>query len=78
MFIRKEIYDSAPYYWIIIGIALIVLGTYLGVADGSEHFALGMISGIISCAWGLRVFQHRLSQKVLRRCSTCAEQIEQP
>jgi hypothetical protein len=77
VFIRKEIYDSAPYYWVILGVVLIVLGTYLGVADGSDHFALGLICGVISCTWGLRVFRQRLLREARPRCPTCTENIEQ-
>jgi hypothetical protein len=77
VFIRRELYDSAPYYWVIVGIILLVLGTYLAVAGTSGHFVLGLISGAISCAWGLCVFQQQLSRKVQRRCSTCDENLQQ-
>ena len=75
--IPRGLYDSAPYYWVVIGIVLLVLGTYVAVTGASAHYALGLISGVISCIWGLRVFQQRLSRRVQGRCSTCDKHVQQ-
>lgn len=76
MFIPRGLYDSAPYYWLVGGIILLVLGTYLAASVAYEHYVLGLIGGSISCAWGLWVFRQRLSRRGQPRCSTCGEYLE--
>jgi hypothetical protein len=76
MFIPRILYESAPYYWLVGGIVLLVLGTYLAASIAYEHYVLGLVAGSISCAWGLWVFRQRLSRRAQLRCSACGESLE--
>lgn len=76
MFIPRVLYDSAPYYWLVGGIVLLVLGTYLAAAAASELYLAGIFAGSVSCTWGLWVFRQRLSRRGQPRCSSCGEYLE--
>ncbi len=77
MFLPKGIYERAPYYWIILGVFLIIMGVYLGVTSDSTYSIAGMGIGAISCIWGLLVFQRRLEREVRHPCSTYDEYLDQ-
>lgn len=77
MFIPKGLYEYAPFYWIVLGIFLIVVGTYLGTAGNSLYLYAGIGGGAIAALWGLRVFQRRLSQANRQPCSTYDEYLDQ-
>ena len=77
MFVPKVVYEYAPYYWIVLGIFLIVVGTYLGMAGNHTYLLAGVGGGAIACIWGLLVFQRRLSQTNRQPCSTYDEYLDQ-
>ena len=70
MYVPKGIYERAPYYWIILGVLLIVMGTYLVATGNNNFFAAGIIGGLIACVWGLRIVRHRLVRENRKICST--------
>lgn len=77
MFIPKGVYEYAPYYWIVLGIFLIAVGTYLGTTGNDTFLIAGIGGGLVACLWGLRVFQRRLSRTDRKPCSTYDEYLDQ-
>lgn len=77
MFVPKVIYENAPFYWIVLGILLIVTGTYYGKEGDMVFFFAGVGGGAIACVWGLVVFGRRLAQKSRQPCSTYDEYLDQ-
>ncbi|NIS91291.1 MAG: hypothetical protein GTN98_14660 [Woeseiaceae bacterium] len=77
MFIPKGIYETAPYYWIVLGISLIGVGTYLGTEGNHLFLFAGIGGGTIACIWGLVVFKQRISQQSRQTCSTYDEYLDQ-
>jgi hypothetical protein len=77
MFISRGLYERAPYYWVILGVLLIVMGTYLGASADAKYYVGGTGGGILACIWGLLIFRKRLSREARRPCSTYDEYLEQ-
>jgi len=77
MFIRKSIYENAPYYWIVLGILLIAFGIFYGLSGNQEFFLAGMGGGAFACIWGLFIFRRRLNQEARKPCSTYDEYLDQ-
>lgn len=77
MFVPKFVYEYAPFYWIILGVLLIAVGTYLGRAGNEVLFFAGIGGGAIACVWGLVVFGRRLSQESRKPCATYDEYLDQ-
>ena len=63
MIISQNLYDRSPYYWTVVGAALIFVGTYLGVTQHALWYAFGIGGGSFACAWALRIFRLRLARK---------------
>lgn len=59
MYLPNSLYERAPYYWLFIGLLLMVLGVYLGLQMDPAFLYLGVTLGVLSFAWGVRVFLHR-------------------
>ncbi|MDH3334410.1 MAG: hypothetical protein OES59_00420 [Gammaproteobacteria bacterium] len=59
MYLPNSIYERAPHYWLLIGLLLVILGVYLGIEMNSKFLAAGVLLGLSSCAWGVRVFLRR-------------------
>jgi len=59
MWLPSALYEKAPHYWLLLGLLLIVLGVYLGVEVALPYMLLGVGSGVISCAWGIRTYWRR-------------------
>jgi len=70
MFIRKSLYENAPYYWIVLGILLIAFGIW-------EYSLVGIGGGAFACIWGLLIFRRRLAQEKRQPCSTYDEYLDQ-
>lgn len=63
MYIPKIIYQYAPYYWLVVGILLALLG-FLVDAEGNQMFRYFSVSlGALSCLWGLRILFMRRTQQ---------------
>lgn len=77
MFVPKSIYDKAPFYWIILGVLLIVTGTYYGKAGDPIFFLAGIGGGAIACIWGLVVFSKRLAQQSRLSTATYDDYLDQ-
>jgi len=77
MFIRKSIYENAPYYWIVIGVLLIAFGIYYGKSGNQEFFLAGIGGGVFACIWGLFIVKRRLGQEARKPCSTYDEYLDQ-
>lgn len=59
MWLPTPVYERAPYYWLLLGLLLIVTGTYLGLQADRIYLYLGAPVGLASCAWGIRVLMRR-------------------
>jgi len=59
MYLPNSIYERAPYYWLLMGLLLLILGVYLGIQMDSRFLVLGVLLGVASCAWGIRVLLRR-------------------
>jgi len=59
MYLPNSIYERAPHYWLLIGLLLVMLGVYLGIQMNSKFLVVGVLLGLASCAWGLRVLLRR-------------------
>lgn len=77
MFVPKSLYESAPYYWIVLGIVLIIMGVYLGATGNLTYSLAGIGGGAISCIWGLLVFQRRLANDARKPCTTYDDYLDQ-
>jgi len=77
MYLSKTFYERAPYYWMILGILLILVGTYLGSSVDQIYYFMGIGGGGIACAWGLWVFQQRLARDKRRVCETYDDYLEE-
>ena len=77
MFIPKFVYEKAPYYWIVLGVLLIVFGIYYFQDGNREYFLAGIGGGAFACIWGLLVFRRRLAQETRQPCSTYDDYLDQ-
>jgi hypothetical protein len=77
MFVPKIVYEKAPFYWIILGVLLIVTGTYYGKAGDPVFFLAGIGGGAIAFVWGLVIFSRRLAQESRKPCATYDEYLDQ-
>lgn len=59
MYLPNSLYERAPHYWVFIGLLLIVVGVYLGAHVSTKFTVVGVLMGVLSCAWGARVFLRR-------------------
>lgn len=59
MHLPNSLYERAPYYWLFVGLLLVVLGVYLGVQMDTKFLYVGGTLGVVSCLWALRVFLYR-------------------
>jgi hypothetical protein len=41
------------------GLLLVILGVYLGIEMNSKFLVVGVLLGLASCAWGIRVLLRR-------------------
>ena len=77
MFIPRGLYERAPYYWVILGAVLMMMGVYLGATAGSGYYFAGVGCGAIALVWGLLTFRKRLIRDVRRPCSTYDDYLDQ-
>lgn len=59
MYLPNSVYERAPYYWLFIGLLLVILGVYLGLEVNSKFLVVGVLLGLASCGWGVRVLLRR-------------------
>jgi len=59
MYLPNSVYERAPHYWIFIGMLLVMLGIYLGTQTDSRFLVVGVLLGVTSCLWGIRVLLRR-------------------
>ncbi len=63
MYIPKSIYTYAPYYWIIVGVLLALLGLRVGSEGGQMFQYFSVTLGALSAAWGVRIIFIRRAQR---------------
>ncbi|MDH5454428.1 MAG: hypothetical protein OEY37_00055 [Gammaproteobacteria bacterium] len=70
MYIPKPIYDYAPYYWLVVGLLLILLGFRVG-SEGGQMFQYFSVSlGALSAVWGVRILLRRRERQRLDALET--------
>ncbi|RZV36126.1 MAG: hypothetical protein EX272_09295 [Chromatiales bacterium] len=63
MYIPKSIYTYAPFYWLVVGALLALLGFRVG-SEGGEMFQYFSVAlGALSAVWGLRIIFMRRAQQ---------------
>jgi hypothetical protein len=77
MYVPKTVYENAPYYWIVLGVLLILFGAFYGKAGDMKFLVAGLGGGAFACIWGLLVFKRRLAQESRKPCSTYDEYLDQ-
>ena len=77
MYIPKTVYENAPYYWIVLGVLLILVGVFYARTGHQEFFLAGVAGGTFALVWGLFVFKRRLAQAKRKVCSTYDEYLDQ-
>jgi hypothetical protein len=77
MFIPRGLYERAPYYWVVLGAILMMMGTYLGTTASPSYYIGGVGGGAIAFVWGLLIFRQRLLREVRRPCTTYDEYLDQ-
>jgi len=59
MWLPSAVYERAPQYWLLLGLLLIITGTYLGFQVGRMFMYVGIGVGLACCAWSIRVLMQR-------------------
>ena len=59
MYLPNSVYERAPQYWLFIGALLVILGVYLGIEMDRRFLVVGILLGLTSCAWGVRILVRR-------------------
>lgn len=59
MWLPTPVYARAPYYWMLMGALLVIVGVYLGFEGNRGFMYFGLVTGFASCAWGGRVYTRR-------------------
>jgi len=63
MYIPKSIYTYAPYYWIVVGVLLVLLGFRVGSEGGQMFQYFSATLGALSAGWGIRIIFMRRAQE---------------
>ena len=63
MWLPTPVYEKAPHYWLLLGLLVIVVGSYLGYERNPVFIYTGVAVGIACCAWGVRVFTKRAQSR---------------
>lgn len=63
MYIPKSIYTYAPYYWLVVGALLALLGFRVGSEGGQMFQYFAVTLGVLSAAWGVRIILMRRAQR---------------
>ena len=63
MYIPKSIYTYAPYYWLVVGALLALLGFRVGSEGGQMFQYFSVTLGALSAAWGVRIILMRRAQR---------------
>jgi purine-cytosine permease-like protein len=52
-------YERAPYFWLLVGLALVIVSVYLGIEMSRTFLYYGLPLGFGSCIWGIRILMKR-------------------
>lgn len=51
--------ERAPHYWLLLGLLLIITGTYLAIAMQRSYLYIAAGAGLACCMWSIRIFVRR-------------------
>jgi len=63
VWLPSQFYEKAPYYWLLLGLLFIVVGSYLGMQVDLNYLYLGVATGLGCCFWSVRVFTARAKHR---------------
>ena len=63
MWLPSQFYEKAPYYWLLLGLLFIVVGSYLGLQVELNYLYFGVAVGLCCCLWSIRVFTVRAKHR---------------
>jgi hypothetical protein len=75
MYIPKPIYQYAPYYWLVVGVLLALLGFRVGSEGGQMFQYFSVTLGALSCAWGVRIIFLRRAEQRLTTVDTAVSEV---
>lgn len=67
MYLPTNVYERVPYYWTVLGIVLIAMGTLLGALGHGILALTGVGGGAMCCIWARVVLQRRRAQELVRQ-----------
>ena len=63
MWLPDPIYRRAPYYWMLLGVLFVAVGTYRALQGDALTAWICLVSGIANCFWSLRVALRRRTRR---------------
>ena len=63
MYLPESIYKRAPYYWMLLGVLFVALGTYRTSQGDLPIGVTCLVAGLASCFWSLHVALRRRTRQ---------------
>jgi len=67
MWLPDSIYERAAHYWLLLGLLLIVVGTYLAIELQRGYLYISVGVGLSCCYWSMLVFKKRKPRRAKER-----------
>ncbi|MDH3614387.1 MAG: hypothetical protein OEU90_05255 [Gammaproteobacteria bacterium] len=77
MWLSSNFYERAPQYWLLIGLLLVITGTYLGLQVERMYMYFGVATGVTCIVWSVVVFIRRAKRLNRQPIETYDEYLEQ-
>ena len=77
MWLSSNLYERAPQYWLLIGLLLVIIGTYLGLQVERMYMYFGVPAGTICIIWSIVVFIRRTKRVNRQPIETYDDYLEQ-
>lgn len=77
MWLPLKFYERAPQYWLLIGLLLVITGSYLGLQVERMYMYLGVTTGVICIVWSIAIFIRRTQRVNRQPIETYDEYLEQ-
>lgn len=73
MYLPKSVYKAAPFYWIVVGVLMALLGLRIGQEGGHLFRNFAVALGALSCVWGVRILLVRRSRNTEEAAAAAAQ-----
>lgn len=77
MWIPVNFYERAPQYWLLIGLLLIIVGSYLGLQLDRLFMYIGVTVGAACVIWSFVIFARRTKRLDRQPIETYDDYLEQ-